>query len=162
MGSAITSLAHSAAEEGFASATQWIAGSDFSPKELEKLASWLSDNVKRDETGQWVEWLGETLPTGKADNSMCSMVRNWTRNSYQAAGTWLATAADGPTKQTAVRSYAETIARYDPETAAQWALTLPAGKNREETLQHIHRNWPKDDDASKAAAEAFAKKHGIE
>ena len=89
------------------------------------------------------------------------MVNNWTRNDYQAAGIG-EPGAGGPTKQTAVRSYAETIARCDPETAAQWALTLPAGKNREETLQHIHRNLPKDDDASKAAAEAFAKKHGIE
>ena len=95
------------------------------------------------ETGQWIEWLGEKLPADKADNSIPDMVANWTQNDYRAAGTWLANAPDGPTKQAAVRSYAETVARYDPETAAQWALTLPADEKRAQTLQRIHRNGPR-------------------
>jgi hypothetical protein len=86
-------------------------------------------------------------------------MRNWTRNDYQSAGQWLTTAPDGLVKNAAIRSYAETVSPYDPETAAQWALTLPPGNERERTLRRIHQNWPADDSAAK---EAFARKHGIQ
>jgi hypothetical protein len=86
------------------------------------------------------------------------MIQNWTEKDYRAAGTWLASTPDSPTKQAAVRSYAETVAPYDPETAAQWALTLPADEKRTQTLKRIHQQWPKDD---AAGAAAFAEKNGI-
>jgi hypothetical protein len=162
MNTAFSSLADNTAEDGFAAATQWISTAELSPKELETLATNLTYNVKSEETGQWIGWLGETLPAGKADEPIRDMIRHWTQSDYQAAGTWLAKAADSPTKQVAVRGYAETVAKYDPETAAQWALTLPAGKDRTETLRQIYQQWPKTDDASKAAAETFKTEHGIE
>jgi hypothetical protein len=86
------------------------------------------------------------------------MVRNWTQKDYAAAGKWLITVPDGPTKNAAVRSYAETISEYEPQTAAQWALTLPAGRDRENTLRKIYQHWPKEDAAAKAI---FAKDYGI-
>lgn len=158
MDSAVSSLAESAAKDGFQSGSQWISNAGFSAKELENLSENLSYNVKSPETGQWIEWLGEKLPADKADNRIRDMVRHWTQRDYRAAGTWLASVADGPTKQAAVRSYAETVARYDPQTAAQWALTLPAGEKRAQTLKQIHHRWPKDD---AEGAAAFAREHGI-
>lgn len=159
--SAILSLASKAAEEGFETGSKWITESNFSSKELRTAAKNLPHSAKLNETGQWVEWLGDNLPAGKADNAIKSMVKRWTREDYQAAGTWLANTPDGPSKNTSIRSYAETVSRYDPETAAQWALTLPPGKDRTDTLKQIHDNWPKDDPADKEAAEAFREKHGI-
>lgn len=117
--------------------------------------------MKSEETGQWVEWVGQTLPAGQADPNIKNMVRQWTQDDYQAAGSWLATSPEGPAKNTAVRSYAETVSDYDPETAAQWAMTLPPGKDRETTLKAIYDNWPKKDPTAEAAAAAFAKEHGI-
>jgi hypothetical protein len=144
-------------ESGFAAGTQWIAQSNFTPAELESFADGLY-NLKGEETGQWIGWVGEKLSPEKSDDKVRSLMRTWTRNDYQAAGKWLTSAADGPTKNSAIRSYAETVSEYEPATAAQWALTLPPGKDRDQTLRSIHRNWPKDDDAAK---EAFKLQHGI-
>ena len=35
------------------------------------------------------------------------------------------------------------VASIEPETATQWAMTLPPGKDRDQTLKTIHSNWPK-------------------
>ncbi len=156
--SAISSLVNSAVKDGFQAGSQWISNVGLSPKELENVSGSLTHAVKPAETGQWIEWLGEKLPADKADISIGRMIQNWTQKDYRAAGTWLANASDGPTKQAAIRSYAETVAPYDPETAAQWALTLPAGQQREKTMKRIHQQWPKDD---AAGAAAFAKEQEI-
>jgi hypothetical protein len=156
--SAVSSLARSAAKEGFEAGSQWIANAGLSQKELENISGNLTHSIKSAETGQWIEWLGEKLPADKTDRNIGRIIQNWTQKDYRAAGTWLANAPEGPTKQAAVRSYAETVASYDPQTAAQWALTLPAGKKRAQTLQHIHQQWPKDD---AAGAAAFAEQHGL-
>ena len=151
-------LTRGLAQEGFASATQWINGAKLSPEELQSVAGGLSHSVKSGETGQWIEWIGEKLPAEKSNDSIRNIVRNWTENDYQAAGKWLATAPDGPAKNSSIRAYAKTVSKYEPETAAQWAMTLPPGKDRDATLKRIHGNWPKDDAAAK---EAFANEHGI-
>ena len=158
---AISKLISDAAREGFAAATQWLDSGDFTADELAHAASRMSHSVKRDETGQWIDWLGQRLPDDKRARVVQDMIRNWSNSDYRAAGNWLAAAADGPVKQAAVRGYAETVARYDPETAAQWALTLPPGKERSATIKRVYDHWPQDDDASKAAAEEFARQHGI-
>lgn len=160
---AFRSLAMSATKDGFEAGSKWIESAGFTPGQLADLTgSGLSHRIKSEDTGKWIEWMGEKLPAGKeGDSGIRNMVSNWTRNDYQAAGTWLSSAPEGPVKNVSVRAYAETISRYEPETAAQWALTLPPGKDRDKTLRSIYQNWPKPDDASKAAAEAFKAEHGI-
>ena len=158
---AVHSLASSVASEGFEAGTKWLATANLSPAELESFASGLSSTDKKGESGQWIEWIGTTLSADKSRDSIRNIVRNWTEDDYQAAGKWLATTPAGPTKNTSIRSYAETVSHYEPETAAQWALTLPPGQDRDETLQEIYDNWPKNDDAAKQAASAFAKEHGL-
>ena len=157
--SGLQQLGSSMSGEGYDSAQKWLAGVKLSPDELEAFAGGLQTNGK--DNGQWIEWVGKSLPADKANDRIESMVSNWAQNDYQATGAWLNSAADGPVKNTAIRSYAETVSRYEPEAAVQWAVTLPAGKDREETFKDIYRNWPKKDDASKAAAEAFKTAHGI-
>ncbi|HEY8962800.1 MAG TPA: hypothetical protein VIM57_11410 [Luteolibacter sp.] len=158
---AMRSFGQNAAREGFESVTSWVANSHFSPEELTGFASGLAYGVKPAETGRWIEWLDHTLPSGKSEESIGLMMNRWTEKDYQAAGTWLTQTADGPAKQAAIVSYAAAVAPYEPETAAEWAMTLPAGKKRDEALKSIYRKWPKDDPAAKEAAEAFAEKHGI-
>jgi hypothetical protein len=155
---AVENFAYSIAKEGFDSSTRWIAESNFTAAEIESFVQGIYVSEGSDENGKWVVWIGDHLPPEKADDRISIIVGNWTRNDYQAAGKWLATVADGPTKNTAIRSYAETIAQYEPATAAQWALTLPPGKDRDSTLNRIYRNWPESDSAAK---EAFKQEHGI-
>ena len=125
------------AQDGFTSATRWITGANFTPPELEGIAAPLSDSIKSEESGQWIEWISEKLPAEKSAAHVRKIVGKWTRADYQAAGKWLATTPASPTKNTAIRSYAETVSQYDPATATQWAMTLPPGPDREATLKHI-------------------------
>ncbi len=146
---------------GYESATAWLDSTDLAPGELANVTTILSSNVRGDDIGKWVGWMGGKLPAKEAAEPIRRMITNWTQNDYQAAGKWLAAEPAGPTRDASVRGYAETVAAYEPETAAQWAMTLPAGKQREETLANIYRNWPTKDDESRAAAKAFAKEHGL-
>ena len=152
-------------KEGYDAGSKWIAQSNFTPGELEQFAFELTYSDKTGESGQWIEWIGKNLSSEKSEDQMFDpideLVRNWTKDDFQAAGKWLATTPAGPTKNTSIRSYAETISPYEPETAAQWALTLPPGQDRDKTLKKIYNNWPKSDDAAKQAAAAFAKEHGL-
>lgn len=159
---AIRSLFQNAVKDGFEAGTRWVESAGFSPEELGEISNGgIQQSIKSSDTGKWVEWLGKTVPEGKGDNGIRSMVRNWTENDYQAAGKWLAAAPEGRARDVSIRSYAETVSRYEPESAVQWADTLPAGKGKEETLKRIYQNWPKNDEVSKAAAEAFKKERGI-
>jgi hypothetical protein len=142
---------------GFEAASKWINDAKLSPEELDSFCERLSNGIVED-TGKWIEWMGNTLPPGKREWPIMDMMDSWTRQDYEAAGKWLASAPEGPARNAAIRGYAKTIFKHDPETAMQWIMTLPSGKDRDATLKHIHINWPKDDPAGK---EAFAKEHGI-
>jgi hypothetical protein len=156
---AVVTLSQNAAKDGFEAGSKWIESAGFTPDQLANLAlGGFSHSVKSDETGKWIEWMGKTLPDKFADTGIRDMVKNWTQDDYQAAGKWLAATPDGPVKNIAVRTYADTLSRYEPAAAAQWAMTLPLGKDRDSSLKNIHENWPAADAAAK---EAFAKEHGI-
>ena len=154
---ALQSLGQNAVKEGFEAGSKWLETAALTPEQLAKICDF-SSNMKREESGKWVEWLGAKLPIEKSKNSISKMVRSWTESDYQAAGKWLAATPNGPAKNTSIRSYAETVARYEPETAAQWAMTLPPGEDRQETLKNIYQRWPENDEAAK---QAFKKLHGI-
>lgn len=156
---AIEHLARSATEEGFETGSKWLAEAGFSTEELGYAAEGVHWNwVKREELGRWIEWLGNTVPDDKGDESIRFMVQFWTQEDHEAAGTWLTTVSEGRAKMTSVQQFAETVAKYEPETAAQWAMTLPAGEKRDSTLKKIYQNWPKNEAAAKAA---FAAEHGM-
>jgi len=154
----LRNIANSMTRESFETASQWVATANLTPEELDSFAGGLNSYSMDEKNGQWIEWIGKNLIPDKANNHISNMVGSWTRNDYQAAGTWLTTLPAGPTKNAAITAYAQTISNYEPETAAQWALTLPAGKDRENTLKQIYQNWPKNDPTAK---EAFKQKHGI-
>jgi hypothetical protein len=154
---AIQSLGQNAVKEGFEAGSKWLENAALTPEQLAKACD-LSSDIKREESGKWIEWIGTKLPLEKSKDSIRQMVRDWTENDYQAAGKWLAATPAGPAKNVSIRSYAETVAKYEPESAAQWAMTLPPGKDREETLKSIHERWPENDEAAK---QAFKKLHGI-
>jgi hypothetical protein len=136
---AMTHLALSAVYGGEEVARQWLAAAKFTPAEMEDFSKEIANKaVIPGEIGSWVECLAaagaETFP----GQPVHKMVEYWTRHDYRAAGEWLLTTRDGPAKQAAVRAYAETVAKYEPEVAEQWAMTLPEGKDRDATLAKIH------------------------
>lgn len=156
----LATLAKSLNEDGFEAASQWLTAAKLTQEETLKFVSGL-DSPDSNQKSQWLQWIGTALPADKGADSIRSIVSDWTKNDYLAAGKWLTTTPAGPVKNTAIRSYAETVASYEPETAAQWAMTLPAGADRDQTLVNIYRKWPTPDPVAKAAAEKFKTTHGI-
>ncbi len=155
---AISQLAGQMAGEGFESSTAWVASAKLSPEELEAFSDGVTYNSKPEDQAKWIGWISETMPPEKSASQLKQIVSHWTRDDYKAAGEWLVAEPEGPSKNNAIQAYAETVAPYEPETATQWALTLPPGKDRDNTLKRIHREL-KGKDAGAAAA--FAEKHGI-
>ena len=145
--------------ESFESVQSWITSSKLNPAESAQFAAGLSYFNTKQDTGRWIDWMAQNLPREAVAQNVDNLVGQWTQQDYQAAGKWLAAAADGPAKQAAVSTYAGTVAEYEPQTAVQWALTLPAGEERQATFEAIYENWPK---ADAAAAAAFAKQYGVE
>lgn len=145
--------------DGFEAARQWVASANLGPKEFAGFCAGLSISSEVDEPARWIEWMGATFPPGEGDDSIMKLTSRWTRDDYEAAGEWLVSAPEGPAKTAAIRGYAQTIFKHDPETAMQWIMTLPPSQERDDTLKNILLNWPKDDPIGAAA---FANEHGIE
>lgn len=158
MEDALDDMARNSTKENFEQLSFWIERSDLSPEEKAQFAGGLSYFNTQKDTGAWIEWMEKNLPASHLKDQVDDLIGQWTQHDYIAAGEWLASSAEGPAKQAAVTSYAATVAEYDPQTAAQWAMTLPEGAERRMTLEAIHRNWPKSD---AAGAEEFAKANGL-
>ncbi len=144
-------------QSGYDSAMDWLKSANLSEQETNGIAVDIEYQRTRADTGKWLDWIGGRNESTVSQDVTRRLVRDWTRNDYKAAGEWLAAAPAGSNKEAAVMSYAETVAPYDPEVAAQWAATLD-GNKKDETLKRIHSALQNKD---KAAAEDFAKRHGL-
>ena len=156
--SALASLAENIDPQGIEAMAGWIAKSKFTAEEKQQFASGLNYFSTRQDTGRWIEWLATNLPADGVSKPVGDLIGQWTQQDYKGAGTWLAAAAESPAKQAAVHAYAEAVAEYEPKVAEQWAMTLPAGPLRQDTLKVIYRNWPSNDPQG---AYAFATDHGM-
>lgn len=155
----LTGLGQQAMREGFEDSVAWFDSAGLTPDEAIAFAGGINPWQAKDDTGKWIDWMGDKLPEDQLAGRVDNLMSQWTRTNYKAAGEWLNDAADGPAKQAAVRSYASTLAPYEPAVAAQWALTLPAGDPRESLIRNIHEQWKSKDET---AAADFAREQGLE
>jgi hypothetical protein len=145
-------------EDGYEKTMEWMKSANLDPKDNANLMEELNYHTTKADTGKWLDWISTQSAGGeKPADATRNLVRNWTENDYKAAGEWLAKSPAGPMKETAVVSYLETVAPYDPEVAAQWADTL-TGEKKTDAIRNIHEALKHKD---KAAAEDFAKRHGL-
>ena len=159
LSSTLGTMCQQAISDGFDAGTSWLDSASFSSEETAAFADGLNLWQARGDTGKWIDWMDGKLPQDKLDRKVGDLMRDWTSNDYKAAGEWLNTAAEGPAKQAAVKSYASTLAPYEPAIAAQWALSLPDDDQREALVRSVHQQWKSKDEA--AAAE-FAQEQGLE
>jgi hypothetical protein len=152
------SIASQLSEAGPAAAKGWLDQAALNEAEALAFLSGISNAQDDEHAGEWIEWAAARLPAKKISSDVESIAWSWTKKDYKAAGEWLNQAAEGPVKQAVVTGYAQVVAAQDPEVAAQWAVTLPAGKDRDRVLKRVRDEWKKKDEA--AAAE-FARKNGV-
>lgn len=158
---AVSWLGYEAAIESFESGSKWIAAANLTEGELNRFAFNLGSNiinVKEGDAGKWLQWASSTLPASKVNETVGNMVQSWAREDYLAAANWIKSNPAGPLKNASTRAYAEAVSRYEPDSAVDWAATLPAGAERDATFKTIYTNWLEKD---AAAAAAFAKRYGI-
>ncbi len=156
--SGVSQLLGKVSESGFEKSMEWLKTTTMSADETGGLALGLNYHQTMADTGKWLDWMTtQFAKDSRNEDNTRNLIRNWTENDYKAAGEWLAKSPAGPQKETATLSYLETVAPYDPDVAVQWAGTLPADKQAD-AMKDIHQALEKKD---KAAAEDFAKRHGI-
>ena len=153
---AISGLANSAFIRDFSAATEWLDSPDLDREDRKTIIDSLSYQSVGDKPGPWLDWVAKD-ESGSTE-ATTRILSGWARADYISAGQWLQSRDPGPAKDTAVHSYADTLAPYEPAAAAQWAETLPAGDERTELLQTIHSNLKKKDPT---AAQALAEKHRL-
>ncbi len=146
--SVLGSMARQMTSESFDEAQQWLATAKLSDTEIARFAESISPWPTNVDTGKWIDWMAVKLPADQRDNRISPMVAHWTRQDHKAAGEWINSSPEGPAKMVAVKSFARTVAPFEPETALQWANTLPAGKEREDLLRELQArsNAPDPDD----------------
>lgn len=154
---AMAGLANSPLMKDFSAATEWLDSPELGREDRKTILDSLSYQSVKENPDQWLDWVAND-ETGSTE-ATTNILRDWTRADYISAGQWLQNREAGPTKDTAVLSYADTLAPYEPAAAAQWAETLPAGDDRTELLQTIYQSL-KGKDA--AAAQALANKHQLQ
>ena len=145
--------------EKFDEVNAWFTSAKLTPSETAQFATGLSYFNTKEDTGRWIDWMARNLPKEALRENVDNLVGQWTQQDYLAAGKWLTAAPPGEAKNVAISTYAQTVAEYEPQTAVQWALTLPAGTERNSTFEFIYQNWPKKD---AAAAAKFAQQYGVD
>jgi hypothetical protein len=156
--STLNALGQGVSQEGHEAALAWLEGAGLSPEEKAAFAQGVQPWQAKGETGKWIEWMSKELPAEQTTQRVTLFMNQWARDDFKAAGQWLNNFQDGAAKDAAVKSYADTVAPYEPASAAEWALTLPEGQERKDLLTKIHGEWKSKDEA--AAAE-FARENGI-
>jgi hypothetical protein len=146
--SVISSMAGQVSGGTFEQSQQWLAAAKLSDTEIAEFAESISPWQTGGNTGKWIDWIAGKLPPEELGPKIDEFVRQWTRQDFKAAGEWINSSAEGPAKVAAVKSFAETVAPFEPETALQWANTLPAGKEREDLIRDLQArsNAPVPDD----------------
>ena len=150
-------------DEGFQATANWLAGANLDAMEMEQFFESLRNNSDgMGDESRWIDWLDRHAPPKVAGLEIPRIMERWTEQDYELAGEWLRAAPEGAGKSAAVLGYIGAIAPYLPESAVDWAVTLPPGSERDGAMKLIHDHLPRTNDDEKRAAEAFAQEHGIE
>ncbi|MFC7336468.1 hypothetical protein ACFQY0_04700 [Haloferula chungangensis] len=157
--SVLESLGEQLQKSGFDTSQEWLEKAELNEEELESFSAELSYQHTLEDTGNWLGWVDENLSEKEASSKAAEMMVQWTHNDFQAAGNWLNDAQEGAVKTAAIESYAKTVAPYEPQAAAQWALTLPEGRPRDRLIKQVYNEWKKKDEG---AAANFAATQGID
>ncbi|MDB4429994.1 hypothetical protein N9283_04230 [Akkermansiaceae bacterium] len=153
---AFSSLAKSPFAQNIEKATSLLEGGKLSSQESRLFLDGLDYHSLKEGTSQWLDWMADG---GKKYSDMSeSLIRDWTRNDYRAAGEWVNSVDEGPKRDRAKAAYARTLAEHEPAGAAVWAESLPKGAQQNKVRAEIYRYWKKSDPA---AASAYGQKHGL-
>ena len=154
------SLIGNAFNHGYDEAVDWIGKAGFSQKELADYVFRVRRNLRSsEEATRWLGWIDKNITDRTVVAQVIpDLVGDWTQADHKAAGEWLERQSDSDMKTAAVQRHALTLSPHQPEAAARWAITMPAGEARTATLKMVMERWQASDPG---AAGAFAGQHDL-
>lgn len=137
--SAFDRVAESFAQGDPKEAAEWVK-SHADKNYAERAVREISEELSRKDPAAAVSW-AEELPEATQTSAMRDAMGRWTRDDPTAAGTYLNTMDESPTRDAAVSSFAQSYDREDPAVAAQWAGSIGDESLRTQTLESVARSW---------------------
>jgi hypothetical protein len=111
-------LAQDMHREGIEAITRWISESKLTPQELDPFLDGLANATNSGETGRWIEWMRQSLPTEQADHRIDDLIHQWATRDYQAATQWAASRPEGKDREQVLKTI-----------HGNWPKDDPAGKD---------------------------------
>jgi hypothetical protein len=111
-------LAQDMHREGIEAITRWISESKLTPQELDPFLDGLANATSSGETGRWIEWMRQSLPTEQADHRIDDLIHQWATRDYQAATQWAASRPEGKDREQVLKTI-----------HGNWPKDDPAGKD---------------------------------
>lgn len=111
---------------------------DLSPDEAMSVASGISENPNfTPRPDAWLDWMGKSLPPEKVADTAKPILTKWINEDYEAAGEWINRQPAGDFRNEAAANYARMMAKRFPDTAKDWANSLPEGPDKRKLLEEL-------------------------
>ncbi len=88
----------------------------------------------------WFSQLDEGDPIYSSDHAT-TILKTWAESDSIAASAWLSEQPGGPRRDAAVTGFVETIQRFEPSAATQWAETIESPSLRTQQLEANFSAW---------------------
>ena len=85
----------------------------------------------------WFDWMGKSLPQELMEDTARPLLTKWINDDYAAAGEWINRQPPGDFRNASAANYARMMAKRFPDTAKDWANTLPEGPEKRRLLEEI-------------------------
>ena len=129
-------LGNGAASKWSSKPDSWM--NDLSHSEAISVAEGISQSEKAlDHPDSWLDWMGKSLPPEKLGETAKPLLSKWISEDYEAAGEWINRQPPGDFRNEAAANYARMMAKRFPDTAKDWANTLPEGADKRKLLEEI-------------------------
>lgn len=163
----LTSVAHTMAKNGYASAESWMRETKLSREQYLQMGFSAAMNCNGKDPGMWLEWIGREQPYQSiseedAQSEWCHKVRtialHWADRDTQTFGAWLDTQQPSPLKNMCIVEFVYGIIEDHPDTAAGWIEKMDNDGDRNFMYKKVYE---KADFKTPEEREDFAKRHGL-
>lgn len=90
-----------------------------------------------DRPDAWLDWMSGALLPEQMSSTAKPLLTKWINEDYEAAGEWINRQPAGAFRNEAAANYARMMAKRFPDTARDWANSLPEGPEKQRLLEEI-------------------------
>jgi hypothetical protein len=90
-----------------------------------------------DHPATWLDWMGKSLLPEKVVDTAKPLLTKWINDDYEAAGEWINKQPPGDFRNDAAANYSRMLLKRFPDTARDWANTLPEGSEKRQLLEDL-------------------------